>query len=201
MDDACLTSCGNRVPGSTCNSHGPHSFMGQDLVYLCGAIPWHPSLTKRMMKLSVSSHPLEKGFLLQEDWPRWSAESSARGGGARRGCHRLGVKPELSQGVEERHIRAAGEEGSREENKWDSGRSCRGPRMEVFFSESRNGTACAVGQDCSEIEPREPKLSQGSHPVWSPAYCELEMRNGNSISHSCAGRLPGHHSLERGLRI
>lgn len=37
-------------------------------------------------------------------------------------------------------------------------------------------------RDCSEIEPHEPKLSQGSHPAWSPAYRELEVKNGNSVS-------------------
>lgn len=145
LDDACLTSCGN----------GPKKH-----VQLTRATQFHGSGSSLLMwcysltSLSYQGNdetlrflsPPGKGFLLQEDWPCWSAESSARGGGVRGGCHGLGVKPELSQGVEERHIRAAGEEGSREENKWDSGRCFWGPWMEVFFSKSRNGTACAVGQ-------------------------------------------------------
>ena len=70
-----------------------------------------------------------------------------------------------------------------------------------LLCESRNGLPVLRVRDCSEVEPHEPKLSQGSHPAWSPAYCELEMKNGNSVSSSCSSRLPGHHGLERGLRI
>ena len=80
------------------------------------------------------------------------------------------MKAELSQGVEECHIRAAGEEGRREENKWGSGRCCQGPRMEVFFSESGMALPMLQVRDCSEIELHEPKLprdrtQRGAQPI------------------------------------
>lgn len=52
-----------------------------------------------MMQLSVSSHPLEKGFLLQEDIIlicRVKCKGKDEGGG---GWHGLGVRQELPEGV------------------------------------------------------------------------------------------------------
>lgn len=90
-----------------------------------------------------------------------TVKCKGRRGEGRGGCHGLGVKAEFSQGVGEHHIQTAGEEGSREENKWGSGRCCRGPWMEVFFSESEIALPMLRVRDCSEIELHEPKLPRG----------------------------------------